>query len=438
MRFLLGIVVVGLVAFVGALAYAMRFDEIAALPAAPAASTFDRNVISKGELMTGMGDCEVCHTRVGGEPFAGGFPLETPFGVIYTTNITPDIETGIGTWSLEAFTRAMREGVDREGEYLYPAFPYNHFTKTTDDDIKAIYAYIMTSVKPVKYEPPETKLPFPFNIRLSLAGWNFLFLKPGPDAKDTTKDDDWNRGRYLVEGLGHCGSCHTPLNFIGGEKGGGNKFGGAEAEGWYVPPLNHNTLSPIPWTENALVDYLFDGWSKQHGITAGPMTPVIRHLYDQEEDDVFAIAKYISTFQPPYDQAKADAIAAQAKAKEWDAANPPKPTDATLAKGASEFGRLCANCHKLNGQPLPLAMTTTVNMPDPRNVIRITLEGIRPPPGSRDRSMPPLLINDQDLEAMLMFIRSQYTTKPAWTHVGEYIKEARASVAAANPTAVAK
>ena len=262
--------------------------------------------------------------------------------------------------------------------------------------------------------------------------------KPGPDAKDTTKDDDWNRGRYLVEGLGHCGSCHTPLNFIGGEKGGGNKFGGAEAEGWYVPPLNHNTLSPIPWTENALVDYLFDGWSKQHGITAGPMTPVIRHLYDQEEDDVFAIAKYISTFQPPYDQAKADAIAAQAKAKEWDAANPPKPTDATLAKGASEFGRLCANCHKLNGQPLPLAMTTTVNMPDPRNVIRITLEGIRPPPGSRDRSMPPLLINDQDLEAMLMFIRSQYTTKPAWTHVGEYIKEARASVAAANPTAVAK
>ena len=138
MRLLLGIVVLGLVVFVGALAWAMRYDEIAPLAAAPAASTFSRDVLEHGELMTGMGDCEVCHTRPGGEPFSGGLALPTPFGTIYTTNITPDVATGIGAWSLEAFTRAMREGVDREGQYLYPAFPYIHYTLTTDEDIAAI------------------------------------------------------------------------------------------------------------------------------------------------------------------------------------------------------------------------------------------------------------------------------------------------------------
>ncbi|MSP20844.1 MAG: cytochrome c [Alphaproteobacteria bacterium] len=428
MRFLFGIVVVGLVVLVGALAYAMRYDEMVEITP-PAASTFDRALLDKGTRMAGMGDCEVCHTRAGGEPYAGGLALPTPFGTIYTTNITPDPETGIGKWSLEAFTRAMREGVDREGEYLYPAFPYNHFTKTTDEDIKAIYAFLMARVKPVKYTAPETALPFPFNIRLSLAGWNFLFLKKGPYQPDPTKDEDWNRGAYLVEGLGHCGSCHSPLNALGGEKGGANKFAGGAAEGWYVPPLNTASLAPTPWTPTALENYLFDGWDKQHGITAGPMTPIIRHLYDQDEDDVRAMAEYIASFQRPIEQAKVDETMAFAKAREWNPDAPTKPTDPALQKGAADFGRLCANCHKLNGQPLPLGLTTTVNMPNPSNVIRIVIEGIKSPPGARERSMPPLVVNDGDLAAMLAFMRAQFTTKPAWTNIDEHIKAARAPAA---------
>ncbi len=429
MRFLLGIVVLGLVVLVGALAWAMRYDAIPALAAAPAANTFSRAVLEHGKLMTGMGDCEVCHTRPGGEPFSGGLALPTPFGTIYTTNITPDVATGIGGWSLEAFTRAMREGVDREGQYLYPAFPYIHYTLTTDEDIAAIYAYLMAGVRPVNYQAPETKLPFPFNIRLSLAGWNFLFLKKGPFEPDTTKDEDWNRGAYLVEGLGHCGSCHSPLNIIGGEKGGASKFAGGQAEGWYVPPLNTASLAPIPWSANALVNYLFDGWDKQHGITAGPMTPIIRHLYDQKEDDVYAMAEYLATFQRPVEQAKVDEVIAFARAREWNPDSPPKPTDPALAKGATEFGRLCANCHKINGQPLPLGMTTTINMPDARNVARISIEGIRPPPGSRDRSMPPLTIRDEDLEAILLFMRAQFTTREPWPDLKGDIAAVRAPAA---------
>jgi mono/diheme cytochrome c family protein len=425
----MGNVVLGFVVLAGGLGWAMRYDEIPALAAAPAANTFSRAALELGERMTGIGDCAVCHTRVGGEPFAGGLALPTPFGTIYSTNITPDVATGIGGWSLEAFTRAMREGVDREGQYLYPAFPYIHYTLTTDEDIAAIYAYIMGRVRAVNYTAPETKLPFPFNIRLSLAGWNLLFLKKGPFKPDPTKDEDWNRGAYLVEGLGHCGSCHSPLNIVGGERGGAAKFAGGEAEGWYVPPLNKQSLAPIPWSANALVNYLFDGWDKQHGVTAGPMTPIIRNLYDQKEDDVFAMAEYLATFQNPVTPAKVDEVTAFARAREWNPDSPPRPTEATLAKGASEYGRLCANCHKLNGQPLPIAMTTTVNMPDARNVARIIIEGIRPPPGARDHSMPALIIRDDDLEAILMFMRVQFTTREPWPNLKGDIAAVRAPAA---------
>ena len=427
MRVLFGLVVVGLVVFVGAIAYAMRYDAMEPIAAPPAASTFDRATLELGERMTGFGDCAVCHTRPGGEAFSGGLPLPTPFGTIYSTNITPDVATGIGGWSLEAFTRAMREGVGRDGRYLYPAFPYNHFTKTTDKDIGAIYAYIMTRVRPVNYKAPETKLPFPFNIRLSLAGWNFLFLKKGAYVPDPAKDEDWNRGAYLVEGLGHCGSCHTPLNFLGGEKGGADKFGGGTAESWHVPALNRNSSAPYPWTPAALVNYLYDGWDKQHGITAGPMTPVIAHLANQQEEDIFAIAEYIASFQPQATPARFEEALAFARAREWNPDAPPAPTDPQLARGAAAYKSVCANCHRLNAQPLPLGLTSTVNMPDPRNVLRIIFEGIRPPAGARDRSMPQFAasLRDEDLIDMMAFIRAQFTTKPAWENVAGYIKEIR-------------
>lgn len=429
MRFLMGIIVVGLVAFVGALAWAMRYDEIAPITAPPAAAAYDRATLELGERMAGIGDCDVCHTRPNGEPYAGGLPLPTPFGTIYVTNITPDPETGIGNWSLEAFTRAMREGVDREGNYLYPAFPYNHFTLATDKDIEAIYAYIMTRVRPVKYTAPENEMPFPFNIRLGVAGWNLLFLKKGEYQADTTKSAEWNRGAYLVEGLGHCGACHTPLNFIGAQKGGDQKFGGGEAEGWHAPALNKATPAPIPWTKDALVNYLFDGWDKHHGITAGPMTPVINHLSMQDEDDVYAMAEYIASFQPTAPANRTAEAVAWATEREWnpDPAYVPRHDDPQMQRGAEVFKSVCANCHKRGGQPVPLGLTITMNMPDPRNVLRITMEGIRPPRGARDRSMPQFSqsVRDEDMVALMYFMRKQYTTKPAWDGVADYIREIR-------------
>ena len=173
-----------------------------------------------GARLAAIGNCNVCHTAPGGAPFAGGLALPTPFGTIQSTNITPDPATGIGRWSETAFVRAMREGVDREGRHLYPAFPYDHFTRVTDQDNRALYAYLMTR-RPIQASPPPNDLRFPFDQRILLAGWKMLYLRQGPLAIETDRSPEWNRGRYLVEGLGHCGACHTPRDGLGAEQRGG-------------------------------------------------------------------------------------------------------------------------------------------------------------------------------------------------------------------------
>lgn len=203
--------------------------EIAPL-AADATHSFSEAQIARGKTLADLGDCAVCHTRAGGERNTGGLAMEIPFGTIYTTNITPDVETGIGSWSYAAFERAMRHGVDRQGRYLYPAFPYTAFTRTRDDDLQALYAYLM-SQPPVKYRPPTTDLHFPFNIRQGIFAWNLLFLTPGAMPEQATQSADWNRGAYLVEGLGHCSACHSPRNVLFGEKTGGEHLAGGVAEG---------------------------------------------------------------------------------------------------------------------------------------------------------------------------------------------------------------
>jgi mono/diheme cytochrome c family protein len=193
----------------------------------------DRKTIDRGAELAAIGNCSDCHTRDVGVPYAGGRALPTPFGTIYASNLTPDLATGIGTWSEEAFRRAMHEGVDREGRQLYPAFPYDHFTKATDEDIQALYSFLM-SIPAIRNVIPSNQLSFPFSFRPIIAGWKVLFLSQASLEKDTSKSVEWNRGRYLVEGLGHCGSCHTPRNALGGEKKGSPYAGGA-AEGWNAP-----------------------------------------------------------------------------------------------------------------------------------------------------------------------------------------------------------
>ena len=426
-RILLGIILIGIVGLVGGLAWAMRYPALDAIAPINASVEFDSQVVALGRDLAGFGDCSVCHTdpRQGLE-FAGGLPLETPFGVLYTTNITPDLETGIGTWSEEAFSRAMREGVDNEGKYLYPAFPYDHFTKITDEDMHALYVYIM-SLEPIKYTPPENELSFPFNIRLSIAGWNLLFLDKTRWEPDPTQSDEWNRGYYLADGLGHCEGCHTPRNIMGAEIP-SKAYDGAVVEGWFAPALNDKTTSAVPWTQIGLVNYLLDGWDKDHGVSAGPMTPVVNHLYDLPEDDGFAIAKYIESLRPvlPSEETTA-ALMAFAMEREWDPDNPPSYDDPGLQAGVDAFDYVCANCHKIGGTTVPLAITSTVRLPEALNVMNIIFDGVRPPLGARDHSMPEFgaSLTDQDIANVLRFVRVQYTNLPVWENLEEIIAEKR-------------
>ncbi len=416
----------------GAIAWAMRFPEIAPI-AKPDAAKFDKELVKRGEKLAGLGNCHVCHTKPGGKEFAGGLALPTPFGTIHTTNITPDVETGIGSWSEQAFIRAMHEGVDRHGRNLYPAFPFDYYSKVTEADLKAIYAFLM-SRPAVSQKPTDNSLAFPFNIRLLLAGWNFLFHEKGEFKPDPSKDAEWNRGAYLVEGLGHCGACHTPRNMFGAApKSGTNVYAGAVAEGWYVPPLNASTPAPIPWTAKALVNYLIDGWDGHHGIAAGPMTAVATDLYEQSEDDVFAIAAYVMSIKGgPRPQAEQEKITTEALATatklEWGHPEaPPVPNDPVMQKGAKVFEAQCSTCHKQGGKPAPLGLATVLYAPDASNLILATFKGIQPPRGVLDRSMPPreAQISDDEMTALATFIRARFTKKPAWTGTEALVKKIR-------------
>ena len=428
----LAIGVVAALVVLAALAWAGRHPELAPVEP-PGEGAFDTALARKGEALAGIGACVVCHTSDGGAPFAGGRALPTPFGVVYSTNITPHVGTGIGAWSEAAFRRAMREGVDRRGRHLYPAFPYDHFTRVTDEDLHAIYAFLMTR-EPVAFEAPDNELPFPLDIRMLLAGWKLLFLETGSFEADESRDEEWNRGAYLAEGLGHCGACHTPRNVLGALDQGA-AYGGGDVEGWHAPALDARSPAPIPWSRDQLVDYLFDGWEQVHGIAAGPMAPVVNHLYDQSEDDVFAIAAYFASRQRPQpSDAEREALLAGAESLEWgrDPAYRPEkiPDDPSLRRGMEVWRDQCASCHKRGGReaPVPLALTSTVNAPDPRNVIHIVFDGIRPPRGALQRSMPEFgaSIADGDMVDLLKYVRWHFTDRPPWDDVAGHVAAKRA------------
>ena len=220
---------------------------IAPIDALPATS-FGPELVDKGAQLAAVGNCFTCHTARDGKPYAGGYPVRTPFGVVYGTNITPDPDTGLGHWSEEAFRRALREGVDRAGRHLYPAFPHDHFTRLRDDDIRALYAYFMTR-EPVRAETPAPTVMMP---RPLVAVWKALYFRQGPSADDASTSPV-ERGRYLADALAHCGACHTPRNGLGAEKP-ERAYDGGEAGGWHAPALNAASTSPVPWTAEAMSD----------------------------------------------------------------------------------------------------------------------------------------------------------------------------------------
>src|SRR3954463_11946512 len=234
------IAIIVLAAAVAAFAVIWR-PAIAAIDP-PAPQSFDTALVKRGRALAATGNCSDCHSVRGGKAFAGGLPVPTPFGTIYSSNITPDPETGIGRWPDAAFRRAMRAGVDRSGQHLYPTFPYDHFTNVSDEDDGALYAYLMTR-QPVHATAPPNELPFPLDQRVIIAGWKLLFLHRGNYQADSARGAEWNRGAYLVEGLAHCGACHTPRNGLGAERVSA-AFAGGDVDNWIAYAINAQSPAP--------------------------------------------------------------------------------------------------------------------------------------------------------------------------------------------------
>jgi mono/diheme cytochrome c family protein len=401
-------------ALAGAAGFAfLAYQPEMAAVARPDPASFDKALVERGRVLVNYGDCTACHTRPDGPAFAGNLPIKTPFGTIYTSNITPDAETGIGTWSREAFRRSMKDGVDRKGNHLYPAFPYDHFTKVKDADIDAIYAYLMAAIEPVRETTRGNDFGFPFNVRATLAIWKAMFLDKSPFKPDQSKDADWNEGAYLVEGLGHCGACHTPRNVMGARTT--PDYGGGSAEGWYAPPLNKDNLSQQPWTKVELVVYLMDGWHANHGRSAGPMAPGVNALHKQNEIDVFAIAAYVGTLRAGEKAIDAEAARSAALKLEWGHPDaPPVPNE--VSEGAKVFEARCVLCHRSKGATVPLALQTSIQAPVPDSVVEVIRDGIRPPTGALGRSMPAFgsQLSDAEITALAKFLRARFSTRPPW------------------------
>lgn len=376
----------------------------------------DKQAISHGAELAAIGNCADCHSIPGKAAYSGGRAIPTPFGTIYASNLTPDRDTGIGAWSEEAFRRAMHDGVDREGRQLYPAFPYDHFTKATNEDVHALYAFMM-SQPAVKNTIPANALDFPFNYRPIVAGWKVLFLSRANLEPDRSKSAEWNRGRYLVEGLGHCGSCHTPRNMLGAEKKGSAYAGGA-AEGWNAPPLNSSIVAAHKWTVDQLAEYLATGWHEMHGAAAGPMADVAKNLSQASQQDVRAIATYIASLS---DGTPAGTAPLQDKAP----ANA-SPEVVAIYNGA------CAKCHNDRNavgpsKALPLSLSTAVRQADSSNAVRVILHGIQSYRGSGGPYMPAFdgLLSDSQIAAVADYVRARYGGQPQWTDTKTQIAKAR-------------
>jgi mono/diheme cytochrome c family protein len=382
-----------------------------------AAASQDPQLIFLGQNVVALGDCMVCHTSKAGEPYAGGLPLRTPFGTIYTTNITPDPDTGIGSWSLAAFRRAIRYGVSRDGHLLYPAFPYIHYTQMSDTDIEAAYRYLMSRT-PVRYTPPDNELLLPLRFRPMLAFWNLLYLRQRERPITATADQQIERGRYLVDSLSHCASCHSALNVIGGEVT--PALGGGSVDGWEAPALTTLAHGRTPWTAQQLEIYLRTGISEQHGAAKGPMRPVTDRLAEASQADVAAIAKYVMSIQVASDPSQQQTV-----------------SDKQLSQpGAVLFAAACASCHSASApmhmttQRPSLALSHSVTADTPVNLIQTVLEGVPWTVPQNDIYMPPFadVLTDEQIASVAQYVRVDIGKRPSWQNLPQNIAHARKEI----------
>jgi mono/diheme cytochrome c family protein len=422
-RVLIGLIVIVAIGIAGFAALAWR-SSIAPVPP-PLAVAFAPELVARGEALAGAGDCATCHTPKGGKLNAGGYPMPTPFGTIYSTNITPDPETGIGTWSEAAFRRAMHDGVRRDGAHLFPAFPYDHFTRMSDEDVTALYAYAMTR-DPVRAPNQGNTLPFPLNVRALQAGWKLLFFHPGRFEPRPDRGPEWNRGAYLAEGISHCGACHTSRNALGAERR--QAYDGAAVESWFAPPLTRANPSPAPWSEEELFAYLRAGLSQLHGTAAGPMSPVVHGLGKLAEGDIRGLAVYFAEV----DQASAR-LAELAPAVETALAADARETGTHTDPTVRLYTAACASCHYNGGSrinPLrpDLGLNSAVSLADPTNLIRVILYGIDAAEGAPGVVMPAFApaFSDSDVARIAVYLRATRTSQAPWPNVEKTVAAIRA------------
>jgi mono/diheme cytochrome c family protein len=372
------------------------------LAGASRATDFDYAKLEKGRALMDAGDCVACHTQDKSKPFAGGRAIPTPFGTIYSANITPDRDTGIGAWTADDFYRALHEGIAPHGERLYPAFPYPYFTRMSRDDVEAVRAYLM-SLDPVSNTPPANELIWPLNIRSFMAGWNMLFFTKGEFQPDPHKSAEWNRGAYLVEGPGHCGACHTPKNMFGADKSSEALRGGV-IQDWTAPNLTAQASEGLGrWSEGDIVEYLKTGRNRLSGATGLMAEVVVNSTSKMSDADLKAIAIYLK-----------------------DVGASPAPSASVASQNVTQVGEAiykdsCAACHQADGKGVPhmfppLQGNAVAQQADATTVLRVILEGAKTAATAKrptTSAMPAYgwKIDDRQIAAVATYIRNSWDNK---------------------------
>jgi mono/diheme cytochrome c family protein len=408
----------------------------------PVAQAADADLVKRGEYLATAGDCVACHTAQGGKPFAGGLEIATPLGKIVSTNITPSRSEGIGNYTQEQFSDALRRGVRADGQHLYPAMPYTSYAQLADDDVKALYAYFMQSVPPVDTKPAATGLPFPFSIRLSMAAWNLLFLDRKPFVPDGAKSAEWNRGAYLALGLAHCSTCHTPRNALMAEDH-SRALAGADLGTWYAPNISSDPVSGIgAWSEAELAEYLRSGRVDGKAQAGGPMAEAIDNsLGKLSDEDRRALAVYIKSSAPQRNAA--DTQAAHTWGKPMLVADSVRggalALDTSRFNGAQLYDANCASCHQARGEgstrwggkdgaSLPsLFHNTTLGHANSNNVVMAILQGIERKQGGAEVMMPAFgnQLNDEQIASLSNYLLQNFGNPAAKVTV-EQVKTLRA------------
>jgi mono/diheme cytochrome c family protein len=412
------------------------------------ADTQDRHadIVKRGAYLARIGDCAGCHTVDPARPFAGGKPVDLPFGRLYTPNLTPDAATGIGAWSDADFLRAMHEGIGRDGERLYPAFPYVEFTRLSDEDVLAIRAYLRT-LAPIRYTPPANALPFPFNLRGLIALWNLLNFEAARFVPDPRQGAQYNRGAYLVEGLAHCEECHTPRDLTYGLSK-TRRFSGSAQAGWQAYNITPDRVSGIGgWSDDALMDYLMTGVAAGHASAAGPMAGIVQNATQYlTPEDLRAISVFLRA--QPGVRNREDVKGMRSR----DTFGEPAIDDVTTLRGnavsnvsgAQLFVANCASCHRWTGAGVgdraaasaaasaagaypPLIHNSTVGASSADNLAMVILHGVRRQTKSADVLMPAFAgeLDDAQIAALANYVTKRFGN-PATTIAASRVAALRA------------